>query len=141
MMNYIKLLTASILAGVMIAIGGTVYLSIDNKIIGSMMFSIGLITILYYGLSLFTGRVGYLIDSKKVLISIKEIIIIWIGNFIGTWLIAKMIYISNKSILILKAVDISYAKLSYSYGSIFLLSCLCGLLRTLTAHIDKIIRK
>ena len=38
----IEILIKSILAGIMIGIGGTIYLSLDNKIVGSILFAIGL---------------------------------------------------------------------------------------------------
>ena len=40
-----KYLIKSILAGIMIGIGGTIYLSLDNKIIGAFLFAIGLFII------------------------------------------------------------------------------------------------
>ena len=41
----IEILIKSILAGIMIGIGGTIYLSLDNKIVGSILFAIGLFII------------------------------------------------------------------------------------------------
>lgn len=60
----------SLLAGVLIALAGGIYLScgslISNhdlaKIVGSFLFSIGLIAVLVLDANLFTGKVGY-IDS------------------------------------------------------------------------------
>ena len=40
-----KCLVKSIIAGVMIGIGGTVYLSVENKVVGSVLFAIGLFAI------------------------------------------------------------------------------------------------
>ena len=66
----------------MIAIGGTVFLSIENKVIGASLFSIGLFGVLIYNLNLYTGKIGYLITNFN-LKYIKELIITLIGNFIG----------------------------------------------------------
>lgn len=44
----IEILIKSILAGIMIGIGGTIYLSLDNKIVGSILFAIGLFIIVVY---------------------------------------------------------------------------------------------
>ena len=41
-MKYIKTLLLAILAGIAIGIGGTIYLTLENKIIGSLMFTVGL---------------------------------------------------------------------------------------------------
>ena len=38
MKDFIK----SVLAGIMIGIGGTIYLSLDNKVVGASLFGIGL---------------------------------------------------------------------------------------------------
>lgn len=62
----------------MIAIASYIYLSVGG-IVGAIMFSIGLLTILNMGFKLFTGSVGY-IKSKD---DIRDNIIILIGNIIG----------------------------------------------------------
>ena len=41
----------SFLAGVAIALGGYVYLSCENKYVGAFLFSVGLLTVLYFGLN------------------------------------------------------------------------------------------
>ena len=45
MKKYVDYLIKSIFAGVMIGIAGTVFLRVDNNIIGSFLFSIGLLVI------------------------------------------------------------------------------------------------
>ena len=65
-----KFIFKSILAGVLIALAGGTYLSctslISNqdiaKVVGSFLFSIGLIAVLVLDANLFTGKVGY-VDS------------------------------------------------------------------------------
>ena len=49
----------SVYAGFMIGVGGCVYLSVDNKIAGSLLFSFGLLTIVVQGFSLYTGKIGF----------------------------------------------------------------------------------
>ena len=49
-----------ILAGVMVSVGGTVLLSVDNRYIGAALFSIALLVICYFGFNLYTGKVGFL---------------------------------------------------------------------------------
>ena len=82
----IEILIKSILAGIMIGIGGTIYLSLDNKIVGSILFAIGLFIIVVYSFNLYTSKIGYLINNfnKKY---IRELIITLIGNFIGTFFV------------------------------------------------------
>lgn len=74
-------LIKSILAGVMIGVGCNVYLSCENKYIGALLFSIGLITILIFEFNLYTGKVCYI--PKKGISFTKQVLIILIGNIIG----------------------------------------------------------
>ena len=60
MKKYVDYLIKSIFAGIMIGIAGTVYLRVDNNIVGSFLFSIGLFVICMYGMILYSGKVGYL---------------------------------------------------------------------------------
>lgn len=50
----------SIMAGIMIGIGGLAYKLSPNPIIGAFLFAFGLLIICYYQLNLFTGKIGYL---------------------------------------------------------------------------------
>ena len=48
-----------ILAGLMISIGGYVFLGCENRVVGALFFTVGLITITLFGFDLYTGKVGY----------------------------------------------------------------------------------
>ena len=50
----------AVLAGAAISIGGTVFLSLDNKVLGSLFFCVGLFMVCTLGLNLYTGKVCYL---------------------------------------------------------------------------------
>ena len=54
-----EMLLKSVYAGFMIGIGGIVYLSVENKLAGSLLFSFGLLTIVTQGFYLYTGKVGF----------------------------------------------------------------------------------
>ena len=56
-------LIKSILAGIAIGIGAMIFLSLGNPF-GAIFFSVGLYAILWYRLSLYTGKIGY-INSVK----------------------------------------------------------------------------
>lgn len=123
-----KILFKSFLAGIMIAIGGTVFLSIENKVIGASLFSIGLFGVLIYNLNLYTGKIGYLITNLN-LKYIKELIITLIGNFIGACsvgFILRYTRIYNK--IYEKSLILANTKLNDNILSIFILSIFCGLL-------------
>ena len=72
----IEILIKSILAGIMIGIGGTIYLSLDNKIVGSILFAIGLFIIVVYSFNLYTGKIGYLINNFNMFQSCNIFVIL-----------------------------------------------------------------
>lgn len=123
-----KILFKSFLAGIMIAIGGTVFLSIENKVIGASLFSIGLFGVLIYNLNLYTGKIGYLITNFN-LKYIKELIITLIGNFIGACSVGFILrYTRIYDEIYEKSLMLANTKLNDNILSIFILSIFCGLL-------------
>ena len=126
-------LLKAIFAGIIITIASLVYLSMDNKIIGSILFNIALITIVTYELNLFTGKIGYLLQENYKY-SIKILIII-LGNLIGTittsYLALQTRY-ANK--FIQKATYLTDIKLSDDAISILILSIFCGILMYIGVH-------
>lgn len=123
-----KILFKSFLAGIMIAIGGTVFLSIENKVIGASLFSIGLFGVLIYNLNLYTGKIGYLITNLN-LKYIKELIITLIGNFIGACSVGFILrYTRIYDKIYEKSLILANTKLNDNILSIFILSIFCGLL-------------
>ena len=88
--DYIRIALYGAFAGIAIGIGGLLnivantYLvpEIAAKIIGSLLFPIGLSLVCFLDLNLFTGKIGYLIDSDKSFI--LKLLFIYIGNIIGS---------------------------------------------------------
>lgn len=112
----------------MIAIGGTVFLSIENKVIGASLFSIGLFGVLIYNLNLYTGKIGYLITNFN-LKYIKELIITLIGNFIGACSVGFILrYTRIYDKIYEKSLILANTKLNDNILSIFILSIFCGIL-------------
>ena len=58
MKKRLDILVSGFLAGVMIAVGGTLSLSVENKYLGAFLFGIGLFVIFSYRFSLFTEKNG-----------------------------------------------------------------------------------
>lgn len=133
----IEILIKSILAGIMIGIGGTIYLSLDNKIVGSILFAIGLFIIVVYSFNLYTGKIGYLINNfnKKY---IRELIITLIGNFIGTLFVGFILkYTRIYTMISEKAKTLADIKLNDTSISILILSFFCGILMYLAVNTYK----
>lgn len=83
MKEIFKLITKSILAGVLIALAGITYLNCDNKIIGAFLFSFGLIGVFICQGNLYTGKVGY-INSKR---SVLDLLVILAVNLVAAFLV------------------------------------------------------
>ena len=112
----------------MIALGGTVFLSIENKVIGASLFSIGLFGVLIYNLNLYTGKIGYLITNFN-LKYVKELAITIIVNFIGAFSVCFILrYTRIYDNIYSKALILANTKLNDNLLSIFILSIFCGLL-------------
>ena len=83
-----KIFLSAILAGAVIAFGGTVFLSVENTVVGSLFFTIGLFVVCTRGLHLFTGKVCYVFDNDAAYA--KTLPVIWLGNLVGTAIIAAL---------------------------------------------------
>lgn len=124
--KYMDYIIKGIYAGLLIAIGGTVYLSLENKIAGSFFFSIGLLTICMYGMNLFTGKVGYILVNKKNYL--VEVLLSLLGNLIGTVGYSLLFRCTKYSVITEKALMLTKLKLADTPLSIFILSMFCGML-------------
>ena len=116
----------SILAGVSISIGGTVFLSLDNKIVGSIFFSLGLFAVCTFGFNLFTGKVGYIFEQKpSYLLFLLQV---WVGNLIGSLIVGYSLRLTRISGISEKAKALCDVKLGDSPLSIFILAIFCNIL-------------
>ena len=131
----INILFKGIYAGMMIGIGGTVYLSISNSIIGAIFFSVGLLTICIYKMNLYTGMIGYIIENK--LNYILTLLLTLIGNFIGTMITSLLVLNTRIANLSVRANEISAIKINDNYLSIFILSIFCGMLMYIAVNTFK----
>ena len=136
MKDNLKILVRAILAGVMISIGGTIYLACESKLLGAFLFSIGLYAICAFGFNLYTGKIGYVIDNKpKYLI---ELLFTLIGNLIGTVGCGYLIYVSRVGDKLRgTAQAISTVKLNDNLLSIFILAIFCGIIMYLAVDLFK----
>ena len=71
-----------IVSGIMVGIGGTVYLSCENKVVGATLFSVALLVICLLGFYLYTGKIGLFIEKPDKL-SAAALPIGLAGNAVG----------------------------------------------------------
>ena len=127
MLNNIKL---SILSGLMIAVGGTIYLSCIAKgwtPFGAVLFAAGLYTICVYGFNLYTGKVGYIACHFKDVNYIRLVILILVFNLITTYLLGIVCAYAFPAI-VEPAKKIYEAKLAAPLLRLLITGIFCGLL-------------
>lgn len=125
-MNRLKTLVYGILGGVCISLGGTVFLSLDNRVVGAMLFTVGLFVIVTQGFNLFTGKVCYIFERD--LSYALDVVVIWVGNLLGCLAMGALILATRCSGVAEKAVALAATKLSDGLLSIFILSVLCNVM-------------
>jgi formate/nitrite transporter FocA (FNT family) len=117
----------AVFAGMSIALGGVVFLSLDNKVLGALFFTVGLFTVCVNGFNLFTGKVGYLFENKPTYLLF--LLNVWLGNLLGTFLVANLLRLTRiGSAFGEKAAALCATKLTDSPLSIFVLAIFCNVL-------------
>lgn len=75
---------SSFLAGVCIGIAGWGYLA-EKSIVGAVLFAFGLLTVVHYGLKLYTGTAGFIHRGE-----VGQLFLILSGNILGCLFVALM---------------------------------------------------
>lgn len=119
------MLLLSIMAGVMIGLGGIINLTVGG-VLGAFLFSLGLISILMFQFKLFTGQVGYLTFG---MVNPKELCVIWLGNLIGTAITARVFLLTYEGREVVdQALNIMFTRLSNYWYENIILGIFCGML-------------
>lgn len=129
MKDFINIFKSAILAGCAIGLGGYVYLSVGG-IVGSVLFSFGLLTVVNYGLHLFTGKSGYFSGFRELVMLFTAILI---GNVFGCYLVSL---IANEQIIAGTTAIVS-GRLEAGYLMNFLLAIPCGFIMTTAVEFAK----
>lgn len=126
-MKHLRTFVSGMLAGISIALGGTVFLSLENKVLGALFFTVGLFAVCTFGFHLYTGKVCYVFDNgRDYAIALP---VIWLGNLAGSWLTAAVESVTRFGpALAERAQTVSAAKLGDSPLSLFVLAVMCDLL-------------
>lgn len=129
-------LVYSILAGIMIGMGGCGLLAMPIPVAGSLFFSFGLMTIIALKFRLYTGLIGYYHDKDNdTLISY-----VLLGNLLGTSFVGLLVskFLPDLSLkateLVLKKSDMI---LNIQYGKAIALGFLCGILMQIAVSVWK----
>ena len=126
-MERIKTFVFAIIAGAAISIGGAAFLSVESKILGSVLFTVGLFTVCTFGLNLYTGKVCYVFENK--IGYTLDVVIIWLGNLVGTFLTAQAYLMTRIGEgMAEKAMALCQVKLGDDLLSIFILAIFCNVM-------------
>lgn len=124
----------SIFAGIMISLGCIINLQIGG-ICGAVFFSLGLITILVFGLNLFTGKAGLLATRE---ITWKELLFIWLGNLCGCIIMAAIMMLTPMGLsLSIAARSIIAVRVANGMLANIILGTCCGILMSVAVGLFK----
>ena len=120
-------------AGLLITIGGSVFLACENRYVGAVMFSVALLCICLKGYALFTGKVGFL-PEKHGKEELSVLLLGLLGNAVGTilggWLIRAGLPKLGEA-----AETLCQAKLLQTPGQTLIRAVFCGILMYLAVSI------
>lgn len=95
-MKHLKSVILGIFAGMAISFGGLINLiciSQGHRLLGNILFGVGLLIVCSFGLFLFTGKIGYVFDNKKdYLLTLLEM---YVGNLLGALAIGYGLRLAN----------------------------------------------
>lgn len=125
----------SLCAGILITIGGTVFLSCENKTVGAVLFSVALLCICYKSYYLFTGKIGYIVEqhTKQDFLNLDVGLF---GNLAATFFLGMLLRTVLPSIGE-KAAEMCSAKLAQFPLYTFIRGFFCGILMYLAVSIYK----
>ncbi len=138
-MKIVRNIVNGILAGILIAIGGSVFLAcygngtLVERAIGATFFSVALLCICYKGYSLFTGKVGFIPEKHD---GEAFSILLWglVGNAVATVLLGLALREAVPS-LAAPAELICTAKLTQEWWQTLVRGIFCGFLMYLAVSI------
>lgn len=85
MKETITIMKSAFLSGVCIGIAGFGYLA-EKSIIGAVLFAFGLLTVVHYGLKLYTGTAGFIKKGE-----VGQLFLILLFNILGCLAVAMMV--------------------------------------------------
>ena len=139
MKNYLLTLLKGVLAGLAIGLGGFLYILMIHfvpgelgKVLGSLLFAVGLFTVCTFSLHLYTGKIGLVYEKRQTNTFYICLPIMLIGNAIGAIGLGYICYFAFRNLDIFQvALNTANARLSFNsfddYLSCCIKSLLCGL--------------
>ena len=124
-MSRAKVFVSAILAGMSIGFGGAAFLSVESRVVGAALFTIGLFVVCTFGFHLFTGKVCYVFQNDRRFA--LDLPLIWLGNLAGTGVTALLYRLTRSGAISEKAMALCRVKLDDGLLSLFVLGVLCNI--------------
>ncbi len=120
-----KTFVSAVLAGISVGLGGLVFLSVENRVVGAALFAIGLFVVCTFGLHLFTGKLCYLFENdRRYALALP---LIWLGNLCGTGITAALAHLTRIVPIAERAAALCQVKTGDSLLRLFFLGVLCNI--------------
>lgn len=132
-MDLYKTILSGVASGIMVGIGGAVYMSCENKVVGAVLFSVALLSICFLGMYLYTGKIGYLAENFNGK-TISALLAGLFGNFVGATGLGIVLSYARPGI-VEKAQSACSAKLDCGIIKAIILGALCGILMFIAVKI------
>ena len=120
------------LAILSVGIGCIVFLSCDNVYVGAILFSVALLTVCIMKFSLFTGKIGYIVENfnkEHMLLCVACLI----GNVLGSLLLGTIAKLGMPH-LELSASALAATKLTQTPVQTIIRAFLCGVIIHIAVH-------
>ena len=131
----LKKILDGVSAGIMISIGCAIFLASENKVVGSVLFSVALLIICYKGFSLYTGKVGF-IPLSHTKEDFSVLLLGLFGNFIGVVACSFLLGLAMPEMKE-KAIQMCNSKLTQQWYQTFIRSIFCGVLMYVAVYVFK----
>lgn len=129
--------STSILSGILVGIGVIINVLSPNKYIGSMLFSLALLTIIELKLQLFTGQIGFAIDKKFTFI---EYIFILFYNLLGVSVVVVSLFpFIGTNASYEQMIKIATNKFSHTHIQLLICGIMCGILMMIAVYCKNMI--
>ena len=120
MQKILQFILNSLLAGVLIGFGCIAFVAVESHILGSFLFSLGLLTVIIQGANLYTGKVGYMkFKWVHIMFQLLPMLLLnLLGIAITCYLFANFsgVALSTSTLLVGKYSELWYQALIRSIG-------------------------
>lgn len=134
-----RMLFLGMIAGIFISLGATLFgvatsFGTSYRLIGAMLFSVGLILVVFLKVQLFTGNnlmiISLITGEEKLKLIARNWIFVYLGNFIGAMFAVGIAFVSFTYLEDFSQNLVSIARLKTNYGFITALgkAILCNIL-------------